>query len=405
MKRIIVIISMMFLNIFSTNAQNNKCNYLCFIHTIDSLKNALRYGKTIETPKNYWNFNDLSIEERNQILDSIEIFYNQRKYNSFYYLGINLLVDFFNNNDKTVQDRIARLYLNKVFYVFDSEFTNLGKVADYSDSTKERLKNILEGKQTEEDKEARMLLAKRNVQKHYSNDINKEVKKMMNGTKDSSIKICLKDSLTNAYIKKEIHYYNSYPPLERYTIFQIGSSKDKRFVDGLESILTTDYPPVYPVTDKQYWEYQINTIKQACTYALAKLGVQKYINEILANDTNINYSYLGTKEAYLRWLKINFDWKKSSRFTTIDPYYPNPVIIMPEVSDYVKNIPKNLQVQYPDVDNYLDYFDKMNNEQKENYDPLKDEKNKEIIQKIYRLYNWIKNNPDKWELPPARDRF
>jgi hypothetical protein len=65
---------------------------------------------------------------------------------------------------------------------------------------------------------------------------------------------------------------------------------------------------------------------------------------------------------------------------------------------YLRNVPKEIQIELGNVKFVVP-------ERFADYDPSKDEQNKESIQTLYRIYNWIKDNPDKWELPPAKDSF
>jgi hypothetical protein len=65
---------------------------------------------------------------------------------------------------------------------------------------------------------------------------------------------------------------------------------------------------------------------------------------------------------------------------------------------YLKNVPQDIKKEFWDLRFVLP-------EKIEDYDPSTDEQNKESIKTAYKLYNWIKDNPDKWELPPAKDRF
>jgi hypothetical protein len=388
---------MMFLWFCHIDAQ---CNYSCFIQAIDSLKTSLMSGATVKVPKNYWNFNDLSIEERNQVLDYIETLYNQTEYMSFYHLGINLLVDLFENDDKNVQDRIARLYLDKAYYVFRDDLTNLGKVTDYSDETKERLKNILERNKTEEDILARKNLAKRDVKREHKNEISKSVKKIMQETdrKGEQIELCLIDSLTDVYVNKKIQRMEEYPPLEKYTILQIGSSNDQRFVAGLEKILATDYAAFCQDRDCKSWESLINSIKEACVYALAKLGVRQYLDTVYAQK-DFHYEYLGTADALLKFIERNFDWNTGARRCSVCGVLPQPLMTAFYAVRCVKNVPKDVHIGYLETEVFIEVSSI------KDYDPSKDEQNQEIIQKVKKLYQWFFDNKDNLEMQPASDRY
>jgi hypothetical protein len=402
MKKILLIFCIPLLLLDQIEAQEQN-DYLFFIQTIDSLKNVLINGGTVEMPQNYWDFNSLSLNDRNMVLDYVETLYAQTEYGSFYNLGINLLVTFYENDDKNTQDKIARLYLDKAFYSFSESFTNLGKVVDYSEQTKERVKNILEKNRTEEDINARIILAKRRVKRRNSEEIENSVKKIMRETrrKGHEVEIYLTDSLTNAYIEKDVQWMNEYPPFERFTILQIGGSKDLRFIEGLEKILMTDYAS-FRLNSLSGWEFQINSIKEACVYALAKLGVNKYVDEVFSNEEDIKWQYIGTQEAFIRWLELSLRWDRWRKTnSSAKDSLPIAVVHFYWAMRYLPQ--KIVPIEIGIGARHVEYFDIT--VVGENYDPFKDEKNRETIERIYKLFDWIKNNQDKWELPPAQDRF
>jgi hypothetical protein len=168
----------------------------------------------------------------------------------------------------------------------------------------------------------------------------------------------------------------------------IGSLKDQRFAPGLKSMLE-EY--------KDHKDYP--KIKESCMYALAKLGVQQYLDSVYAQKF-VRYEYLGTKEAFLKELDKKFVWNKGSRMFTNQPLQPSALMILEEaiMYRYLRNVPKEIQIELGNIKFVVP-------ESFEDYDPSKDEQNKESIQKAYRIYNWIKDNPDKWELSPAQDGF
>ena len=412
MKRILVI-SVMFLSGYSINAQNQNCNYQCIIHTIDSLRTALMNGEEVEVPVNYWNFNDLSVEERNKVLDYVEeVLFNQTEYMSFYFLGVRLLGNFFNSlrqsDDQYTKYRMARLHLDKVFYVSRESLSFLGRVADYSEETRERLRNILEGNKTEKDIQARRMLATWDINRSVSFriDIDNDVNRIMRETDrdDEETRAFLTDSVTAVFIENRIQTMNSVPPFLGRAILRIGSSNDLRFVPGLERQLQADVPPPNS-NNARLWEYRINWIREPVIYALAKLGVQPYLDEVLARD-EFNFRYLGTREAFLTHLERNFVWNRRC-------WIPSGgggaslcaiAVIVDAIgsrgSSHLINIPDEMiRMAMGSMFNFVPPQDL------ENYDPSQDEQNRERIENIYYIFNWIMENQDVWEIRGQIDYF
>jgi len=181
-------------------------------------------------------------------------------------------------------------------------------------------------------------------------------------------------------------------PIYKRCIMLIGSLNDQRFVPALESMLE-EY--------KEHEDYL--EIKQACTYALAKLGVQKYTDEIFANDENIEWRYLGTKEAFLRWLEINRDWEKWIKLSS-EASLPAPFVSLwnaQQLEGMRNKVPKELRLTTMELEEFClpDWG------RKYNCDSTKVENSKLTIQKIDKLYQWFWDNKDILELPPANDRF
>jgi hypothetical protein len=261
----------------------------------------------------------------------------------------------------------------------------------------------LEGRKTQKDIEAWKIIAEINVNRNRS-FIKEEARKIMKSTKRKGRKIekQLSDSIRQERINEKIHIYNLYPPFNKFDIYELGNLSDKRFIAGLETILTKDY--TLSLKDKgridnDNWNYTISNMKKACTYALAKLGVQKYKEEIFENDKDINYMYLGTVESYLRYIEINFKWNEPDYLDFRRMNLPKAYTVIRFANGYVTNIPKELQLTYREIGKYVASFDIEENIKKiKNYDPLKDEENKEVIQKIFNLYQWIMDNKDTLEL-------
>ena len=398
MKRIILIISTVFLYVYSINAQNQISNFQTIIDRIDSLKTTLTVGGTTRVRDHQWNFNDLSVEERNQVLDHMEtVLFSQIEYMSFYSLGISLLVNFFdslvNCDDKHTRDRIARLYLDNMFYVFDESFTFLGRVADYSEETRERLRNILERNKTEEDIQARRKLATWDIKRGFHRDIDNNVNRIMRETDRDceETRAFLTDSVTAVFIENRIQFMDNFPPFYRRAVLRIGSSNDSRFVPGLEQLLGTQLP----VDDTAPQEFRANTLRGAIIYALAKLGVQKYLDIVFARE-HFNFRYLGTQEAFLIHLERNFVWNRRCRSLTDGGVSLCAIItIVDAVGTVVVRQLTNIPDEIGDLaSRAIIHFSLP--EDIENYDPNQDERNRKHIQNIYYIYNWIMENQDVW---------
>jgi hypothetical protein len=368
-------------------------NYQALVYMIDSMKKEYSVKELINSPmiKQAYQYRKhykvLTTEYQNKVIDNICDLYNQTEYLGLYSMASVLLDDYYYYSKEEVRKKIIDVWYDKRCY---SSFTvtSLGNAGNYSEKAKQRLLDILAKKWTQEDISIWKIRSEQSLRQYYTNDYMQDVKKIMKETNrhGENIEKILLDSLVQDDVTRNMKT-NINRPVSRNCIYMIGSLNDLRFVPGLESMLE-EY--------KDHKEYP--EIKKACTYALAKLGVQKYLDEIYASD-DINYSYLGTKEAFLRWLDVNFDWKKSWwKYHSESSSYPRPMVIMDEIFMRIKNVPKELLIPYS-------YSFTFNTKQWDTYDPFKDEDNKEYIQKIYNLYHWIKNNPDKWELPPASDRF
>jgi hypothetical protein len=396
-KTIILIGIAVFWNVH-IKAQSPKCDYQCIMYVIDSLKIASVNGlRLVSPPKERWNFNDLSIYERNRIVDYVEVMYEQ----GFYDLGGKLLVNFYGNNDTNLQNRVAILHLDKAFYSFNKSFTYLGSLSNYSDETKERLKNILEGKMTENDIKARQLRAMQDARRNYSIRIDADVARVIRTDNRNIEEIInhVNDSITSIYAKIEMRRIEKYPPLTSGAILRIGGSKDMRFVPGLEKILETDYHSL--VTDDFGWTLEINSVQDAALYALAKLGVQKYLEQVYESEhIGRAYKYLGTKEAFLKYLDRVFIWNKGC-FMDTSQRLPDPcaiVVLFEEIMfgrDYLLNIPEDIKFLLSIV--YYCYITPRNINITD-YDPSKDEANSEYIKIANHVYRWLIDNQDVWEI-------
>jgi hypothetical protein len=175
-------------------------------------------------------------------------------------------------------------------------------------------------------------------------------------------------------------------------------------VAGLEKLLETDFPPPNGFVISS-WDFQINSLREATVYALAKLGVQKYLDEIYARD-NFNFRYLGTKEAFLIHLERNFVWNRMCVIPSggggteicaiailVDAMSSRGNSYLINIPEEIRRLPLGIMFGFIPPSNLADY------------DPSQDEQNRERIEKIYYIYNWIMENQDVWEIREQIDSF
>ena len=405
MRRIILIaITVLF---WQTVSAQQTSGYNAVIATIDSLIYVVQNHISVEVPhRDSLGFYSLSINEQNRVIDHVLTLYDQTENGNLLNLARSLWVRFHDSRtDTTIQDRVARLYLDKTYHTFRESLTFLGRIANYSDETRERLRNLLEGNKTEEDIQARKMLATRDIKRDFRRDIDNDVNRIVRETNrdDNETRAFLTDSVTAVFIEDRIQFMNSFPPFGRRDILRIGSSNDLRFVAGLERILETDFPPPSPLTPISSWKLQINDIREATIYALAKLGVQKYLDKVYARE-RFNYRYLGTKEAFLIHLKRNFVWNRRCR-TMIDDRAISPCAIAELVNAvgfdrHLANIPDEIRRMATAA-----LFGFVPPQNLENYDPNQDERNRAYIEKAYYVFSWIMENQDVWEIRRQIDYF
>ncbi|GAB6013343.1 hypothetical protein [Viscerimonas tarda] len=391
-------------------AQEKK-DYMFFISSIDELKTKYAVKQylyeSVEVPeKDYWKFYNLSLDEQNMVLDYVITLYDQKEYANLYQLGRRLLSRFYDKrNNKDIQSRIIEIHLDKRYYMYTISFSYWGYVDNYSEKAKLRLLNILENRKTSEDIDAWRVLAEAIVNTSHGKSIEIDVRNIMKNERieNEEIEQLLLDSILQQRIDEEIQEYEKYPPLGNDgDLYEIGSSGDKQFIPALEAILEKDYyASMFGRWSEWEWNFKRTNLQKACTYALAKLGVQKYIDEIFENDEEINYQYLGTKEAFLRWLEINYVWNEVSSFK-VEGGIPDPkaFVFICRAMNYIENLPRGLRLTIKDIEEYI----APSSEKIKDYDPLKDGQNKGIIEKVFKLHQWIMDNKEYLELPPAKDR-
>ena len=409
MRRIILItITVLFWQ--TVSAQQTR-EYNAVIATIDSLIYAVQNHISIEVPhRDSLGFYNLSIDEQNRVIDHVLTLYDQTENGNLFNLARTFWVRFHDNRtDITIRDRVARLYLDKAYHTFRESLTFLGRVADYSDETRERLRNILEGNKTEADIKARRLLATRDIRSNarFRIDIENDVNRIMRETDrdDDEARAFLTDSVTAVFIENRIQFMNSYPPFGRHGILRIGSSGDLRFVAGLERMLETDFPPPSPRTPISSWEFRIDGLRRAAIYALAKLGVQPHLDEVLARE-RFNYRYLGTPEAFLIHLERNFVWNR--RCIIPSGGGGSSLCAIAVIVDAVGSL-GNSHLTYIPAEIRRKALGSMFNfsppQDLQNYDPSQDEQNREHIENIYYIFNWLMDNQDVWEIRRQIDYF
>lgn len=389
MKKRILVLSIAFCS--NVIAAQDVQNYQELVHMIDSMKKEYSVKELINSPmvkRPYQyrnNYEVLTTEYQDKIINHICELYNQTEYFGLYTLASVLLYDYYGYSKEDIKKKIIDVWYDKRCYSSFS-ITSIGDFINYSEKTKQRLLNILAKKWTQEDIDIWKLRSEQSLRQYYINDYKRDVQNIMRETnrKGKDVEKILLDSLLQDAVKRNIKI-NINRPISQSCILIIGSLKDERFVSGLESML------------EEYKDYP--EIKEACTYALAKLGVQKYINEIFKNNEDIKWWYLGTKDAFFRWLEINRNWNRWDRLCSECGSLPAPLISLWNAQSYVKNdIPKELKIGYRDIEYFClpDWKD---------CDSTKVENSKQTIQKINKLYQWLIDNKDILILPPANDRF
>jgi hypothetical protein len=392
MKRMILVINVLFCSQF-ISAQN-KGNYQLFIHQMDSLKKEYSVKKFIDRPKVDLSYQyrqhylTLSEEEQNKVLDYVCEFYNQTEYLGLYGLAGVFLAEYYSYSKENVRRRMIEVNFDKISYM-SSTIVNFGDSKDYTQHAKDRLLDIAGRKWNDDDIKAWTI----RIEQTLDIDSYKiDVKKIMQETnrQGEDIENHLLDSLIREDVEKKLQA-NVNQPIYKRCIMMIGSLNDKRFVPVLEEMIGAykDY--------KNYPE-----IKEACTYALVKLGVQQYIDTVLIDNDRIHCWYLGKKWAYLRWLEGNFVWHKMGRLSSNSKYgLPLAMLSLFQTQNTIKFIPDDIKLRPLDIENFDDSVIS------DKYNPLKDANrtNQPIVQRVYKLYQWIKDNPDKWEMPQTDDYF
>jgi hypothetical protein len=391
MRQILVLV-MLVLCSLNIIAQEQK-DYQFFINMIDSLKTEYSVKEfinrsVVKLPYQYKDyFSDLSENGQNRVLDYISELYNQTEYLGLYGLAGVLLDEYYSSSKDNVTKRMIEINFDKICYM-SSEVVDFGHSKYYTQYAKDRLLEIAEKRWNEEDIKAWTILI---TQTLNIDSYKRDVKKIMRETnrQGEDVENYLLDSLVHKGIEKNLQA-NMNRPIYKRCIMIIGSLNDQRFIPALESMLEEykdrkDYPE----------------IKKACTYALAKLGVQKYIDEVY-NSEYIPYRYLGTKEAFLKYLDKKFVWNVGAVVFSNEKYRPSALAVLDEALyyRYLKNVPPEIDQElwsiitnYVIPENFADYV------------PDKDEQNRESIQKAYHIYNWIKENQEVWEIPAAKDEF
>ena len=386
----ILFIAICLLSVNNINAQNTP-NFNDYVPWMDSLKIEYSVKKFVNLSQiNYdyeRNFGNLSISEQNLLINKIEDLYKQQEYVGLYCLAGCYLDRFHRFSiEQKIRERLTEIYFDKICYM-SSKVVDFGQPKYYTQYTKDRLLQIVEKRWSEEDLKAWSIFIEQNLNiDNYKRDVEK-IKKETNRQGEIIEKFLL-DSLMQKGIERDLES-NTNRPISRWSIITIGSLNDQRFIPALETIIEETK------IHKDSSEY-----KKVCTYALAKLGVQKYIDEILENDKDINWRYLGTTEAFLRWLEINRDWNRWIRLSS-EASLPAPIVSLWEAQrlDSMRGkVPKELIITAIEFESFCLPGWK-------NCDSIKVENSKLTIQKVDKLYQWFLDNKDMLVLPPASDIF
>lgn len=358
-------------------------NFNCCNNKIDSLIQLYSTNKmNIEGYKINLYFikqcnKDLTINEKYKLLDKTKKLFEQKKYFDLYVFSSELLnrcrIDF---EEPEIKQYITEVLLEKYFYFPFSGISLFDNTNQLNRKSTARLKTIMKNKRSPREVEILYWYYKtQRSDSDLSNVYTIDAKKILRKTKrfGSKTEKAVKDSLISSDIEKSVQAELARPPLYGRKLYILGDLGDTTFIPLIETLMKK-YPDTYKYTG---------------TYALAKLGVRKYTDDVLSNDTDINYLYLGTEEAFWRFMELNFVWNKTQKFTSDGQDFPKAFTTIFFMMDYVANIPKELRLKLVDVENYESPFKE---KPLHDYDPLKDEKNKVIIQKIYKAYQWLVDN-------------
>ncbi|MDR1762889.1 MAG: hypothetical protein LBR64_02870 [Dysgonamonadaceae bacterium] len=390
MKKTFIFISI-FVLCMQISAQTTS-EYNDLIHSIDSLKIKYSVKRFLFAGDFLFDFQSnygkklafLQEEEQNKIIDYVYELYNQKAYIGLYGLAGELLKGFYDFSDReNIRKRIIEIWYDKICYM-SSVIVSIGKSSDYTDKVKDRLLEIVEKKWRAEDINAWTVFIEQNLN---MDEYKREAKKIMENYHTQHDKITEKyllDSIVRSEKEKRLNLYMN-RPVSRSCILMIGSLNDNRFIPCLERI---------------FEENENNAeIKEGCIFALAKSGVQAYLDSVYKQKT-VHFRYLGTKEAFLKWVKLNFNWNEWDHFCSNCSDIPQSLKTIRNAQDVLLNVfPKELKLTFPDIENFVSPANI------QDYDPTKDKQNKEVIQKINKIYQWFFDNKEKLELPPAEDYF
>ncbi|MDR0558699.1 MAG: hypothetical protein LBG92_00885 [Prevotellaceae bacterium] len=388
MKKLVLILSI--IACYNLIVAQDIQNYHVMVHMIDSMKTEYSVKELINSPmvkrpyqyRTYYK--DLTEEYQNKVIDRIYDLYAPTEYLGLYSLASVLLDEYYYYSEEEVRKKIIDIWFEKRCYSSFS-ITNLGHSQSYSEKTKQRLLDILSKKWTQEDIAIWEKRSEQALRQYYINDYKSDVQKIMKETNrhGKDIETILLDSIVQDGVNRNMKE-NINRPVSQYCILMIGSLNDPHFIPSLERILEENNENA--------------EMKKACTYALAKLGVRKYIDEIYNSDY-IPYRYLGTKEALLKYIEKKFNWNVADSRCSECGVVPQALMTVYHAARFVKNVPEELR----DIGVAVEFFTEISSIK--NYDPSKDEENKKIIQKVEKLYQWFFDNKDNLELQPVEDRF
>ena len=351
MKKIIVIFACICLS-HSFYAQQTR-NFKYFNHWIDSL--TLDYA--VEQLKdmhygNYFDNSNLNDKEKKKLIDKIRELFKQEKYVNLYYLGHRIIYNMWwmypDNNSIEIKQKLMELYLQYYFYpgtqpIIDSY--ELGSESYYTKKAKQRIVEVLEGKKTEVEYNACLIIWKATLaeRKYIWED---------------AARIMKEQEIQNVEVLKQIRDSLITQNATRLAKERLESLQIKPELIKMIGLL--DMKECIPVL-KQNLAYCIDSScvfgqEKAYRYALACLGDKEQKQYILDNLMDIeylsdgyfdkrNFAYFRDDEIIWKYIDVNYSFSKSVYFDS-EGTIPAAIMTMSDVYPFIKNLPKELEFPY-----------------------------------------------------------
>jgi hypothetical protein len=388
--------------IISENMLAQQKDYNYYSQKIDSLKNVFSVERHIREKndiavfsKHFFQDNELPATDKLRIIEKVESLYKQKEYIGLYFLAKYILLDLFEYTDEqNIRQNIVYILVDKTFYT-DYRCLCIGKINDYSDKTKQRLKELLEDKISDDEIDIRCRDDYANRKIYDAKNYKEMAQEIMRKTnrKGEEVYSILQDSLMTIDAKKYVaQRINTTVSSE--CIYGIIGYFDKSFVPYIESYMQKNCPK----ETKERYTTNYN-MQRDCVFALAKLGERKYIDKALSDYSDFNWNtmrYLKTKEAFLRYMDLHFRWDKGVTLIIGSNFViPSTLFECSQFSTF-RRIPEELRLNIKDeadferfiYDNPIEDFAKFNPQDYIQF---------QAIKQSLKIHEWLLNNTDKLE--------